>query len=262
MNKNLIISFVGAGNLATNLAQALYRNGLRIKEIYSRTEASARTLASLVNANWTTNLQTLNRDSDIYFVCLTDSALESLVGEIVKERENSLFLHTSGSVSIDVWKGKCKKCGVFYPMQTFSKQRLVDFKTIPLFLEVLQSEDKEFVEKFAKELSQSVYFADSQQRMFLHLAAVFTCNFTNYLYAVADKLVTQNHLPFEVFLPLISETAKKVELLRPREAQTGPASRGDDVVIQKHLAVLKEFPEERKIYAILSDCIKRMKQQK
>lgn len=250
------IVFIGAGNLATNLAKALYRKGFRIVQVYSRTEESARTLAKEVEAEFTTHLEELNSFSRLYIVSLKDSAFEELLPSIVaNKRKEALFVHTAGSIPMNIWEGRTEHYGVFYPMQTFSKQREVDFSEIPFFIEASTSEDAELLKAVAATLSERVYEADSEQRKSLHLAAVFTCNFTNHMYALAAELLKKYDLPFDVMLPLIDETARKVHQLEPKDAQTGPAIRYDANVIDNHLSMLADDPEMQKLYELISRSI-------
>ena len=234
------IVFIGAGNLATNLAKTLYYKGVRIVQIYSRTEESARTLAQVVEAAYTTDLSSVATDAQLYIVSLKDAAFVQLLPEIVAGKEDALWVHTAGSIPMDVWVGKVNRYGVFYPMQTFSKQRTVDFRQIPVFVESNSAADTQTLKDIASVLSEKVYEATSEQRKSLHLAAVFTCNFTNHMYALAAELLKKYQLPFEVMLPLIDETARKVHELEPRLAQTGPAIRYDENVINTHLQMLSD----------------------
>lgn len=250
------IVFIGAGNLATNLAKALYRKGFRIVQVYSRTEESARELAQKVEAEYTTDLAEVNPYAKLYIVSLKDSAFAELLQGIVEgKREEALMVHTAGSIPMNVWEGHVSHYGVFYPMQTFSKQREVDFKEIPFFIEASSTEDAVFLKAIASTLSNRVYDADSEQRKSLHLAAVFTCNFTNHMYALAAELLKKYNLPFDVMLPLIDETARKVHELEPKTAQTGPAIRYDENVIGNHLRMLADDPAMQRLYELLSRSI-------
>ena len=238
------IVFIGAGNLATNLAKTLYYKGFRIVQIYSRTEESARTLAQVVEAAYTTDLSSVATDAQLYIVSLKDAAFVQLLPEIVAGKEDALWVHTAGSIPMDVWAGKVNRYGVFYPMQTFSKQRTVDFRQIPVFVESNSATDTQTLKDIA-----------SVQRKSLHLAAVFTCNFTNHMYALAAELLKKYQLPFEVMLPLIDETARKVHELEPRLAQTGPAIRYDENVINNHLQMLSDEPGMQELYRLISESI-------
>ena len=241
------VVFIGAGNLATNLAKALYQNGFRIVQVYSRTKEAACALAQAIEAEYTTELSEVSRDARLYIVSLKDAAFVELLPEIV-----------AGSIPMSIWEGKTSRYGVFYPMQTFSKQREVDFRTIPFFIESNSSEDTELLKAIASVLSEKVYEATSEQRRSLHLAAVFTCNFTNHMYALAAELLKKYNLPFDAMLPLIDETARKVHELEPKQAQTGPAVRYDENVINKHLEMLADEPEMQELYQLVSENIHRL----
>lgn len=254
--EDTLIVFIGAGNLATNLAKALYRKGFRIVQIYSRTEESARSLAEKVEAEFTTALEDVNPFARLYIVSLKDSAFTELLPAIVAGKgKEALWVHTAGSLPMSIWEGYTNHYGVFYPMQTFSKQREVDFRKIPFFIEASAPEDAELLKAVAATLSERVYEADSGQRKSLHLAAVFTCNFTNHMYALAAELLEKHNLPFDVMLPLIDETARKVHELKPKAAQTGPAIRYDENVINEHLSMLSDEPEMQKLYELVSRSI-------
>ena len=172
------IVFLGAGNLATNLAKALYRKGFRIVQVYSRTEESARTLADEVEAEYITDLKEVSKEARLYIISLKDAAFVELLPQITEGKQHALLVHTAGSIPMNIWEGYAERYGVFYPMQTFSKQRAVDFREVPFFIEAKRPEDVELLKAVAGTLSEKVYEADSEQRRSLHLAAVFTCNVT------------------------------------------------------------------------------------
>lgn len=249
------IVFIGAGNLAVNLAKALYQKGFRIVQVYSRTKESASALATAVEAEYTTDLRAVSKDAKLYIVSLKDAAFVGLLSQITEGKQDALLVHTAGSIPMGIWEGYAERYGAFYPMQTFSKQREVDFQEIPFFVEAKRPEDVELLKAIADTLSEKVYEATSEQRKKLHLAAVFSCNFTNHLYALAAELLEKSNLPFEVMLPLIDETARKVHELAPRDAQTGPAVRYDENVINDHLSMLEDVPALQEIYKLMSKSI-------
>lgn len=259
--KDTPIVFIGAGNLAVNLATALHRQGFRIIQVYSRTEASAKFLAEKVNAEWITDLDSITNKALLYIVSLKDAAFVDLLPQIVKDKEHALLVHTAGSIPMSIWEDKVPRYGVLYPLQTFSKQREVDFSSIPFFIEANGTEDAELLKTIASALTDKVYEADSRQRESLHLAAVFACNFTNHMYVLAADLLKKYNLPFEVLLPLIDETANKVHELSPIQAQTGPAVRYDKNVINKHLNMLSDEQLMKTIYQTLSESIHQRSQQ-
>ena len=243
------IALIGAGNVATHLGQALARTSHRILQVYSRTEASASELATLINqvedlpkkrnASWTISLSEVTPEADLYLVMLKDSILNEVLPQLVKRNPEALFVHTAGSVPMSIWKGLTARYGVLYPMQTFSKTRAVDFQDVHFFVEAKDASDTTLLKSLAGELSSHVVEASSEQRKYLHLSAVFACNFTNHMYAICEELLTAHGLPFSSMFPLIDETARKVHLLHPKAAQTGPAQRNDVNVMQKQEDLLK-----------------------
>lgn len=253
-DRNIHIILIGAGNLATQLGKALVKGGYVIDQVYSRTEHSAQTLADMLNASWTTSIENILKETDFYIFSVKDNALEELVKAIAPHRRG-IFLHTAGSMPMDVFKGYAEHYGVAYPMQTFSKTYDVDFGKIPCFVEA--SDYPTFLEIIGLfgSICSSIQRLDSNKRRYLHLAAVFACNFANHCYALAEKILTEQGLPFRLMQPLIEETARKAGIISPREAQTGPAVRYDENVIHKQEALLENQPELQHIYEMLSQSI-------
>ena len=249
------IVFIGAGNLATNLAKALYQNGFRIVQVYSRTKEAACALAQTVEAGYTTELSEVSKDARLYIVSLKDDAFVTLLPEIVAGKEDALLVHTAGSIPMNIWEGKASRYGVLYPMQTFSKQREVDFNTVPFFIEASAPAEVGVLRMVAVRLSPKVYEVTSGQRRHLHLAAVFACNFANHMYALSSHILEKQGISFEVMLPLIDETAGKVHELSPTQAQTGPAVRYDENVISKHLEMLADEESLQELYEKISKSI-------
>ncbi|WP_297101177.1 Rossmann-like and DUF2520 domain-containing protein [uncultured Draconibacterium sp.] len=247
------IAFIGAGNVATHLATELKKCGHEIVQIYSRTEKSAKQLADSLETNYTISKESITEEADIYFVALKDSAVDEVLSEI--NFGAKLLVHCSGSLPMKVLSEFAKNYGVFYPMQTFSKSRKVDFKKIPIFVEASSEENLHILEEIANEVSESVTVLDSEKRKSLHIAAVFACNFANHCYAMAAKYLESKELPFEILRPLIMETAQKVQELHPKDAQTGPAIRFDENIINSHLSQLKEMPDLQELYNSISKSI-------
>lgn len=252
------IAIVGAGNLATNLTKAFYHKGFRIIQVYSRTEESARALAQTVESDYTTDFESLTKEAQLYIVALKDDAFLQVLPHLTNGREHALWVHTAGSLPMNVWEGYVPRYGVFYPLQTFSKQREVDFANIPFFIESNSEADTQFLCEVGGTLSKKVYKVTSDQRKALHLAAVFACNFTNHMYALAAQLLEKYDLPFNTLLPLIDETARKVHELVPVEAQTGPAVRYDTNIIDNHLNMLSDTPAVQELYKLISEDIHRL----
>lgn len=244
---------IGSGNLATNLTLAWKEAGILVEQVFSRTEANARALAERLGCAWTSSTGEIINDADLYLFSLKDSALEAVASKLPKN--NGLWVHTAGSMPLSVFEPFTTRRGVIYPLQTFSKSRRVNLDNVPFFLEANLEEDGAILEQLARAVSRDVRFLPSEKRCHLHLAAVFACNFVNHIYALADDILREEGIPFEVLLPLIDETAAKVHRLTPREAQTGPAIRYDENVINKHLAMLDKMPELKALYETLSRSI-------
>ena len=245
------VALVGAGNLATNLAVALQEAGHTIVQVFSRTRQSAELLAERVGTSAITDLHQLASDADLYIVSISDSALSTL--DYSAFPPQALVVHTAGSIPMDVIP--LSRRGVFYPMQTFSRQRIVDFSNIPIFVEASSEDDTTFLFDFARTINNKVYRLSSADRIYLHLAAVYCSNFVNHCYAMSEEILRQHGLPFSVMLPLVDEVAAKVHQVSPQEAQTGPAIRHDYNVIRHHLSLLEDQPRLQEIYEIMSESI-------
>ena len=246
------IVFIGAGNLATRLSLAMQRVGMQIGQVYSHTEASARQLATRLGCPWTNDLSALQEDGDLYVFSLKDTVLSDVISNV--KPNNGMWVHTAGSMPMSVFEGYAQRFGVLYPLQTFSKGRNVNFDVIPIFLEANTDKNADYLKNIASALSENVRFMSSEKRRSLHLAAVFACNFTNHIYTLSYKLLENESIPADVLLPLIDETVSKIHSMPPAAAQTGPAIRYDENVINKHLAMLDD-PDMQAIYRLLSQSI-------
>ena len=246
------IVFIGAGNLATRLSLAMQRVGMQIGQVYSHTEASARQLATRLGCPWTNDLSALQEDGDLYVFSLKDTVLSDVISKV--KPNNGMWVHTAGSMPMSVFEGYAQRFGVLYPLQTFSKGRNVNFDVIPIFLEANKDKNADYLKNIASALSENVRFMSSEKRRSLHLAAVFACNFTNHIYTLSYKLLENESIPADVLLPLIDETVSKIHSMPPAAAQTGPAIRYDENVINKHLAMLDD-PDMQAIYRLLSQSI-------
>ena len=246
------IALVGAGRVASCMGPRLKEAGHTIVCVYSRTLSNAQELAGRLGAPAFDRLESLPV-ADVYLTMLSDDALTALAPEIVQVCPDALFLHTAGSVPMDIWKESgAKRYGVLYAMQTFSKGADIDWPQVPVFVEGCNPAELEIVRNLASDLSGKVTELSSEGRKKLHVAAVFTCNFSNHMYAIAERLLASEGVPFSVMLPLVRETARKVETMSPRDAQTGPAVRGDRKVINEHLELLKDYPEYAELYRLIS----------
>lgn len=247
------IIFIGAGNLATHVSLELKSKGYNISQVYSRTEKSAASLAEKINSSYTISEKSLNQNADVYIVALKDSAIVPVLSKM--EFKNKLLIHCSGSTPMSVLKEFSNNYGVFYPLQTFSKNRELDFRKIPVFVEGNSSSNQKRIEQLARSLSDSVSVLNSKKRMALHIAAVFACNFVNHFYYLASEILDSKEIPFNVLRPLILETAEKVQAMYPREAQTGPAVRFDENIISRHLQELKGKKNYDELYSLISKSI-------
>ncbi len=252
------IVWIGAGNLASQLAPALGRAGHEALQVFSRTMASAGALAARLGCPATDDPDAVARGADAYVFSVTDGALEGLAARVAPRAGDALCLHTAGSMPQDVFRGHASRYGVFYPMQTFSKGRTVDFKEIPVFVEASCPDALAETERLARSVSDRVEVMGTEKRRRLHLAAVFACNFANHCYALAERLLNREGIPFDVMWPLVEETARKVRHLSPAEAQTGPAVRRDRNVSDLHLALLGGDPETKALYEAMSRSIRRL----
>lgn len=253
------ISLIGAGNVATRLGLRLVERGFEIRQVWSARFSNARALAEQLGAQPVDSLTGLSSGSDFYVYAVKDDALPQTVSLV--QVQDGIHLHTAGAVGIDVFKDTKPRFGVLYPMQTFSKERNVPFDHLPLFIEASSPDVERSVLSLARRLSDSVHRCDSNQRRVLHLAAVFCCNFPNLLYDIAAQLLSQTSVPFETMLPLMRETIDKLSFLSPREAQTGPAVRGDRHAMARHLELLQGDKDTQDIYRLLSDAISKRKLQ-
>lgn len=251
---SLKIVFIGAGNVASHLAPAVESAAAgEVVQVYSRSLGSAQTLAAgLRGATAVSDVSEIRSDADVYIVSLVDDAISPLVSRLPKGGK-ALWLHTSGSVGMEVLAPLSDRYGVFYPLQTFSKGVDIDVSRVPLFIEGCDESVEAEIRSLGAQVFANVYHADSNTRRMMHISAVFACNFTNHLWTIAAEILQKEGLPFEVLQPLLEETAKKAFAVSPEKGQTGPAVRGDRAIIDKHLSMLSGQPE--KIYSLLSESI-------
>ncbi len=247
------VSLVGSGNLAHHVAVGFHAAGITIKEIWSKDHHHAAGLAELVKADVCTRLENLERDVDLVIISIKDDAIEEALKLIPKDLP--AIVHTSGSVDMKVLSLHANNMGVFYPVQSFNKKEAMDWKKVPICVEANNDEFTEMLFNVSKKLSDQVEYLNSTQRIQLHMAAIFVNNFSNYLFALAYDLVTKQHLPFSLLIPLIKQTAERLDQSNPALLQTGPAKRKDEAVIRKHLELLEGNPEAKEVYEFLSNQI-------
>ncbi|MCY1536147.1 hypothetical protein D9M68_715900 [compost metagenome] len=251
------VVLIGSGNVATHLAKALKASGVQILQVWSKHFIHAEALASVTGARPIQHLSEIQTDADLCILSIKDDAITAVANEL--SHFKGTMVHTSGAVPIAVFKGMFSHYGVFYPLQTFSKGREIDFDTVPLCIEANDPETLQMLLDLGEQLSSRVSEVNSEKRRILHLAAVFACNFPNHLYALAAGLLGEYHLNFDLLRPLILETALKVQHADPQTVQTGPAIRFDEQSLEKHKALLSGDEHLKKIYQLLSESIKKTK---
>ncbi len=242
---------IGSGNLAEALARALAASPAELRQIYARNEARGRAIAALTGTEAVSQPEELSTTADIYLIAVSDSA----VGEVARTLPiptGAVVAHTAGSVPLEVLPERFARV-VFYPMQTFTKGRAVDFREIPIFVEAADAALQADVEAFAGLLSRHVLQADSARRAKVHLAAVFACNFANRMYALGERIVRTAGLDFDILKPLVAETAAKAcDAASPADVQTGPAARHDAATLERHMSLLSDDPELQELYQQIS----------
>jgi predicted short-subunit dehydrogenase-like oxidoreductase (DUF2520 family) len=242
------VSIIGSGNVAQHLIAAFEASeSVTLVQVYSRDKSK---VAHLVNPQIVIESLAELVEADLYIIAVTDSVIDEISSLL--PFAGRLVAHTSGSVPIDAIDSKNRRA-VFYPLQTFTKNKPVNFKDIPICIEAQVQTDVAILEEVGAAISGAIYHIDSQQRKALHVAAVFVSNFTNHLYKIGHDICEKNNLPFDILKPLIAETANKIRLLSPEDAQTGPARRNDQKTIAAHLDFLQD--DQRKIYDTLTQSI-------
>lgn len=264
------IVFLGSGNVATHLSQALNRSTLNeVVQVYSPTADNAKSLAEKLSCGYCTDIKDVDVNADIYVCSVKDSVQQQVWNELKCRFVDSgidvadrIVVHTAGALAMDGEDGLAAvfpNCGVVYPVQSFSKQRSVDLSHTPFLIEATIPSTLEKLRDFVATVSDRCYDATTKQRNALHPAAVFASNFANHMYAIANRLMEKNGLPFEILIPLIQETAQKVMEVNPVAAQTGPAVRGDEVVMRKQEKGLMadDRDAELEIYRLVSQNIQK-----
>ncbi|CAM3181321.1 Rossmann-like and DUF2520 domain-containing protein [Kaistella daneshvariae] len=245
------IVIIGSGNVAYHLCKAFGQNHIPITQIFGRNEKDLKQISAEHDIPFST---TSLAEADLYLVCVSDDSI-SEISKLIKN-ENSLVAHTSGSLEKEVLAGNYRKAS-FYPLQTFSRAKMLNYSEIPFFIEAEKKEDEDLLFNLAEKISKKVMLSTYEKRKYIHLTAVFSCNFVNHLFARAKEISDREEIPFDYFLPLIKETTEKIAHIEPKFAQTGPAVRNDHRVLKLHEALLPS-EEHRKIYQTLNESIKKM----
>ncbi len=245
--------FIGAGNVAWHLAHAVDKAGIQVDQIITQHVETAKVLAQKFGAYYGTS-PVVGSKADWVFICTSDEQIETAATHV--EHLGGIMVHTSGAINMNVLHGKQLHYGVLYPLQTFNKNRVVDFLKVPLLLEASDTLTENKLKDLAEKLSNKVVFANSEQRKILHLSAVIVNNFTNHLFSQAGEIAQQSGLSSALLQPLMQETIEKAIALGAKNAQTGPAKRGDNLVLAEHIAWLEtHFPSFVAEYKIISEAI-------
>jgi predicted short-subunit dehydrogenase-like oxidoreductase (DUF2520 family) len=253
------VILIGAGNAATVLGRLMQSSGHTIMEVLSRDETHAQTLATELNAKARINIGAVTKNADIYIIGVSDNSIEMVADQL--RLKNKIIVHTSGSVSKIVLQNVSEHYGVLYPLQSLRKES-EHIPAIPLVIDGNTQETIQAIQTFAKSISKKVFHASDEERLKLHVAAVFVSNFTNHLYALASQYCKTEGTDFSLLVPLIKEVAERVEIYDAREMQTGPAIRNDEATIKKHLQLLTDHTQMKKIYEIMTETIQKFYQSK
>lgn len=247
------IVLIGTGNTATVLGRKLFNAGHRIVQVFGRNSSEASKLAYELNTESTNYWNVVTRSADLYVIAVSDIAVEEVVQEL--QLPDKIVVHTAASVPLQVLEGKAEHYGVFYPLQSLKKE--VDhLPDIPMIIDASDKRTLDLLDVLAHTISSQVYAASDETRLKLHLAAVIVNNFTNHLYALVEKYCREEGLDFYLLLPLIKETASRLEEISPSKTQTGPAVRNDTVTIEKHLELLQKYPQLKRLYEQFTESIR------
>lgn len=250
------IAFIGAGNVASHLIPAFISSGKQVVQVVTRSLSTAERIRKEHQVEVVTRISELTPLTDIIILSVPDGAVHDILGNL--DIDNRLLVHTSGSLPMDVLFSATRNHGVFYPLQTFSVERAVNMREVPVCLETNQEKYRDLLYGLACSVSEDVRWLTSKERKIAHLAAVFASNFTNHMFMIAGQILSKYDLPFDLLKPLIEETAAKVQEHHPHKAQTGPARRNDRETIQQHLDLLKNNPELHNLYQRISEDILRL----
>lgn len=250
------ITIIGSGNLGSHMAKHLHYANLDVHEVFSRSLSKAKAITTSINAKPVTDLKSISPKADVYLLAITDTVIPQ-VSEILKEviPPNAIVAHTSGATPSSVLANYFERFGVFYPLQSFSTLQEADFSEVPLCIYAPTLEDQQVLEWIARKLSPKIYIIDDAQRAILHVAAVFANNFSNHFFQISKDLLDKGQMPFELLIPIIEATIEKIKEAEPSAIQTGPAVRGDQATLDRHLLQLQDHPALRALYVSISNHI-------
>ena len=240
------IVLIGSGSVATHLGLALKNKNYIIKQVFSKNLKNAKKLAKKLDSKAIDKIEEMMQ-TDLVIISITDYAIEKIISKI----KTTNIIHTSGGLDLNIFKNKFKNYGVLYPVQTFNKKITLNFYKVPLCIEANNLKFKKELKKLAKSISKSVFEITSKQRKKIHIAAVFSSNFSNHMFAISDNILQKENIKFSILMPLIKQTVKKLENNKAKDIQTGPAKRKDQEMINKHLQNIED-KEIREIYKKIS----------
>ncbi len=250
------IGLIGLGNAGSQLARVLHRKHLGLVAIFSRDYDKVSQTGKRKRIFYTNDLADFPKDLDLYILAVPDDVIGEVAATLSHLVEGGRVVHISGSQPSTVLAPYFERHGVFYPLQTMTKGRRIKFQDVPILITTPDDELRQDLLDLAHKISNHVHIISDEERAWLHIAAVIVNNFTNHLYALAEKITDARDLPFDLLRPLILETAQKVQKLDPQKAQTGPAARGDQETIDRHLQKLENYPDILKVYQVLSDSLR------
>ena len=252
------ISLIGSGNVATVLGRLLKQKNFIINEVVSRDKTHALHLAKELDAIAIDDIKALSKNSDVYIIAVNDDAIEAVSNQL--NTSEKIVVHTCGSASINLLRNASKNFGVLYPLQSLRKE-ISYLSAIPFLIDASNNYSKNVIITLAEAISDNIKEANDEQRMQYHLSAIVVSNFTNHLFALAEEYCKKNKIEFSLLLPLIEEVVNRLRNFKPAEMQTGPAIRGDISTMQKHLSLLKDFPQLKNIYEVMSESIAEVKRE-
>ncbi|MEO6166987.1 MAG: Rossmann-like and DUF2520 domain-containing protein [Chitinophagales bacterium] len=251
------IVIIGCGNVGYQMAWHLHNSGHQIIQVFSRHLPSAKWIGNLMDIPCTDSYEEISQDGDIYLVTVKDDAISEVAEQL--KLNGQVIAHTSGSMPGNVMKSVTDNFGIFYPLQTLSRNVSVDFSMIPICVDASNDKTLKVLRALGATLTSKIIEVNDDQRFAIHVAAVFANNFTNHLFSISQMILEQSGLSFEIFKPLINETVRKIQNHDPLNVQTGPAIRNDDHTIARHLEFLKNDGRFLEIYKVLTEDIQRWK---
>jgi predicted short-subunit dehydrogenase-like oxidoreductase (DUF2520 family) len=247
------VVIIGGGNVSYHLIRSITSSGHKLVQIYNRTLSNLSDYSSRIDI--TGQINSISQDADVYIICVKDTAISDLAKGL--RLKDKLVVHTSGNRSMDLLKECSSRYGVFYPIQSFTKNIPINFKKVPIVIEANTAEVCNELDAFSRTISNHVVKLNETDRMKLNAAGVFVNNFTNHLYTLMQDYLNKENIDFSILQPLIQNTVDKLDLGSPAEMQTGPAIRGDDETIESHLALLEDYPDLKEIYERVTEKIRK-----